>query len=217
MNRPNIKLIITFCSILHYRDSTASVTASLAQWLEHWSCKPGVESSSLSRGWRQFFFLSLLIAKLIFFFFRWFIHRLFVDFSVSSFVHWLIQRAIRFIYLVKLSLFTVLSRFVLCLFVLPILNASVSASLAQWLEHWSRKPGVESSNLSRGCEQFFFLSLLIAKLISFFFYLFFHSLFVFQQFVRSLNYSARISFDHLSEVASVYCSFLLALLFACLF
>ena len=26
----------------------------------------------------------------------------------------------------------------------------MSASLAQWLEHWSRKPGVESSNLSRG-------------------------------------------------------------------
>ena len=25
--------------------------ASVAQWLEHWSCKPGVESSSLSRGW----------------------------------------------------------------------------------------------------------------------------------------------------------------------
>ena len=106
MNRPNIKLIITFCSILHYRDSTASVSASLAQWLEHWSCKPGVESSSLSRGCRQFFFLSLLIAKLIFFFFRWFIHRLFVDFSVSLFVHWLIQRAIRFIYLVKLPFYS---------------------------------------------------------------------------------------------------------------
>ena len=26
----------------------------------------------------------------------------------------------------------------------------MSASLAQWLEHWSYKPGVESSNLSRG-------------------------------------------------------------------
>ena len=36
-------------------------------------------------------------------------------------------------------------------------NTSVSASLAQWLEHWSCKPGVESSNLSRGCkpERFF--------------------------------------------------------------
>ena len=26
---------------------------SLAQWLEHWSCKPGVESSNLSRGSSQ--------------------------------------------------------------------------------------------------------------------------------------------------------------------
>ena len=32
----------------------------------------------------------------------------------------------------------------------------VSASLAQWLEHWSRKPGVESSNLSRGYSYFSF-------------------------------------------------------------
>ena len=70
MNRPNIKLIITFCVIWHYRGSITSGSASLAQWLEHWSCKPGVESSNLSRGCRQFFFLSLLIAKLIFFFFR---------------------------------------------------------------------------------------------------------------------------------------------------
>ena len=30
-----------------------SVQASLAQWLEHWSCKPGVESSNLSRGSSQ--------------------------------------------------------------------------------------------------------------------------------------------------------------------
>ena len=34
--------------------------ASVAQWLEHWSCKPGVESSNLSRGFffsPSFFFL----------------------------------------------------------------------------------------------------------------------------------------------------------------
>ena len=30
-----------------------------------------------------------------------------------------------------------------------------TASVAQWLEHWSRKPGVESSILSRGSEVFF--------------------------------------------------------------
>ena len=34
-------------------------------------------------------------------------------------------------------------------------SANVSASLAQWLEHWSCKPGVESSNLSRGCKNCF--------------------------------------------------------------
>ena len=32
------------------------VSASLAQWLEHWSCKPGVESSNLSRGYSCFSF-----------------------------------------------------------------------------------------------------------------------------------------------------------------
>ena len=33
------------------------VVASLAQRLEHWSCKPGVESSILSRGWASFLFV----------------------------------------------------------------------------------------------------------------------------------------------------------------
>ena len=57
-----------------------TVSASLAQWLEHWSCKPGVESSNLSRGYSYFsfhdphkfgfYFLSQLaykIKKIIFF------------------------------------------------------------------------------------------------------------------------------------------------------
>ena len=70
---------------------------------------------------------------------------------------------------VKLSLFTVLFCLLLCLFVLSILSTSVSASLAQWLELWSRKSGVESSDLSRGCRHFFSLFQWIAKLISFFF------------------------------------------------
>ena len=30
-------------------------------------------------------------------------------------------------------------------------HVHTSASIAQWLEHWSCKPGVLSSNLSRGC------------------------------------------------------------------
>ena len=30
--------------------------ASIAQWLEHWSCKPGVESSILSGGYFHFYF-----------------------------------------------------------------------------------------------------------------------------------------------------------------
>ena len=51
--------------------------------------------------------------------------------------------------------FTFLLCLLLCLFVLTILNPSVVASLAQWLEHWSRKPGVESSNLSRGYNVLF--------------------------------------------------------------
>ena len=53
--------------------------------------------------------------------------------------------------LVKLSVFSLLFYLFLCFFVLTILNTSVRASLAQWLEQWSRKPGVESSDLSRGC------------------------------------------------------------------
>ena len=45
----------------------------------------------------------------------------------------------------------------LCLSCPAILITIVSASLAQWLEHWSCKPVVESSNLSRGCKGFFFI------------------------------------------------------------
>ena len=31
---------------------------------------------------------------------------------------------------------------------------NIQASVAQWLEHWFRKPGVESSILSRGSSHF---------------------------------------------------------------
>ena len=41
-----------------------NVSASLAQWLEHWSCKPGVESSNLSRGYSYFSFLSINVARI---------------------------------------------------------------------------------------------------------------------------------------------------------
>ena len=41
-------------------------SAFVAQWLEHWSCKPGVKSSNLFEGWRStnvllFFFVTQLI------------------------------------------------------------------------------------------------------------------------------------------------------------
>ena len=54
------------------------MVASVAQWLEHWSCKPGVESSNLSRGFLFFnffiyiyffFTLSSLLISLHFFLF----------------------------------------------------------------------------------------------------------------------------------------------------
>ena len=49
-----------------------TTAASLAQWLEHWSCKPGVESSNLSRGLLSFLFpFQLSNTALLFFnFFR---------------------------------------------------------------------------------------------------------------------------------------------------
>ena len=89
--------------------------------------------------------------------------------------------------------------------------ANVSASLAQWLEHWSRKPGVESSNLSRGCRQFFFVPLLIAKLISLSLFSLIYSSIVrwfFNHFVRSFIYSASNLFYLLTQAVSVYGSFL---------
>ena len=34
--------------------------ASIAQWLEHWSCKPGVVSSILTGGWLRFWIITAL-------------------------------------------------------------------------------------------------------------------------------------------------------------
>ncbi len=45
--------------------------ASIAQWLEHWSCKPGVESSILSGGFNFWMFLSFLKSLYAQFHHRW--------------------------------------------------------------------------------------------------------------------------------------------------
>ena len=45
--------------------------ASIAQWLEHWSCKPGVESSILSGGFNFWMFLSFLKSSYAQFHHRW--------------------------------------------------------------------------------------------------------------------------------------------------
>ena len=128
-----------------------TVSASLA--LEHRSFKPGFESSNISWSCKYIFFLFPLIAKWIFSFFFSLIYSIIIVCSFSSYFFRSLIYSAR-----NLSPFTVLFCLLLCLFVLSILNTSVSASLAQWLEHWSCKPGVESSNLSRGCYIFFFLS-----------------------------------------------------------
>ena len=148
----------------------------------------------------------LIITQMIF----WFIYSSIDSYVFQSFGSFINFISKYFVFLVKLSLFTVPFCFLLCLFFLCIFNTSVSASLAQWLEHWSRRPGVASSNLSWDCRQFFFLSLLIATLISFF-YLFIYSSIVrsfSSQFVRSLVYSAGNTFYFLTQVVPVYCSFL---------
>ena len=79
--------------------------ASIAQWLEHWSCKPGVVSSILTGG---------------------------LHFSFSLCIT-----------LVGNTLKTMIIR----IFRTPVV---VYASIAQWIEHWSRKPGVVSSILTGG-------------------------------------------------------------------
>ena len=87
---------------------TPSKVASLAQWLEHWSRKPGVEGSTPSRGLQNSFCIR----------FR----------SDHSFrrprMHGEMSDGFG-----RMTLSTV-------------------ASLAQWSEHWSRKPGVEGSTPS---------------------------------------------------------------------
>ena len=40
-----------------------------------------------------------------------------------------------------------------CRKIVPVLIARCRAFVAQWLEHWSCKPGVESSNLSEGFSE----------------------------------------------------------------
>ena len=107
--------------------------------------------------------------------------------------------------------------FLLCLFVLSIFKTSVSGSLAQWLKHWRRKTGVESSNISRGCRNFFLFIVVDSQTGFFHFSLIYSCIFrsFFSQFVRSLIYSARNSFYLLSQVVPVSCSFCFLLCFRC--
>ena len=103
------------------------------------------------------------------------------------------------------------SRLFAALFVCP-----TNKPLAQWLEHWSYKPGVESSYLSRGCKVLFLIFLIGAEMIFYFIYLSldwyaFHS-------VRSIIFLASNLnlFYLLDQVVTVYCPFfLLASSFVC--
>ena len=83
------------------------------------------------------------------------------------------------------------------------------------IEQWSGKPGVESSKFSWGCRQFFFLTLLITKLISFSLLIYwstdrwFFNQSYFHWFLQP------VSCFIFSQVVSVYCSFLFPSLFVC--
>ena len=70
------QVVSVFCFFVCVFVSLSSrVYASLAQWLEHWSCKPGVESSNLS--WAYTNGISIYL----------FIHRLVSFYSVRSFIN----------------------------------------------------------------------------------------------------------------------------------
>ena len=73
----------------------------------------------------------------------------------------------RLIFLVKSSLFTVFCCLLLCLFVCLVYfgHTSVSASLAQWLEHWSCKPGVESSGREKALASVGHVSILHPEIL----------------------------------------------------
>ena len=89
--------------------------ALVAQWLEHWSCKPGVESSIL--------FWGILFSDM---FFEVVKH---IYAETFFFLH-LIANNLQMFWYVCIEISTAL--------------------VAQWLEHWSCKPGVKSSILFWG-------------------------------------------------------------------
>ena len=93
--------------------STRPTVASIAQWIEHWSRKPGVVSSILTGGSTDF--------------------RNRADLIYVSMGTAIIDQgaAVQNRYRVWAPIF-------------------ITASIAQWLEHWSCKPGVVSSILTGG-------------------------------------------------------------------
>ena len=96
--------------------SVFQAVASIAQWIEHWSRKPGVVSSILTGG--------SCFAR----------HP---DLEIP-FRHGTSQGFV--------ELLTGMNMFKACNYKPNI----ISASIAQWLEHWSCKPGVVSSILTGG-------------------------------------------------------------------
>ena len=151
---------------------TPSKVASLAQWSEHWSRKPGVEGSTPSRGWQGIPFA--FVFGLVTFFAHpecKGISALFgrmTPFTVASIAQWLKHwfckpgvegstpsqgwQGISFAFIFGLVTFFahpewngICDRF-------GSLTPFMVVSLAQWLEHWSRKPGVEGSTPSRGWQ-----------------------------------------------------------------
>ena len=131
-----------------------STLAYVAQWLEHWSCKPGVESSILSGGFQFFIFI---------FYLKWAdstnsTTQMTITGSVAQWLeHWSCKPGVESSILSRsfsLFFFTFLNRIYLNWKIL----INMTASVAQWLEHWSSKPGVESSIISRGFSFFFFFT-----------------------------------------------------------
>ena len=149
---------------------TPSKVASLAQWLEHWSRKPGVEGSTPSRGLQKSFWIRFrsdhnfrtptLHGEISEGFGRM------TPSKVASLAQWsehwsrkpgvegsTPSRGLQKSFWIRFRFDHSFRR--------PRMHGEMSdgfgrmtlstvASLAQWLEHWSRKPGVEGSTPSRG-------------------------------------------------------------------
>ena len=80
------KSVARIMQILLSKTKTLRRSASIAQWLEHWSCKPGVESSNLARG-SLFAYFGFLSRKLIVFNYNillWMISLFFINYKISN-------------------------------------------------------------------------------------------------------------------------------------